>query len=554
MANNYVRFQRGTQAAFLTLKESTQLDNNTLYFIENENGTSALYMGARTIIDGNDIGGGSIVTPSSLKNLEDVIINETGANSFLVRSADDKWVSTSLEDVISLIQSELKIDPAVAEDIANLQNSISGIEEDVKALESDIADKVNAKVFEEEIAKKANADEVSAELAKKADAAEVISVLAQKADAAEVNEELAKKANADEVQSALDTKADMSVVSDELVKKADAAEVYNALSLKANSAEVYTKSEVDNKVATDISVAIAAANHMKRAKIDSVEDINLYAADADQYIYMVPTGLQMDDDKYDEYMVIDGVVEKVGSWEVDLSDYAKKTDLDSKVSIDNLARLMTLVEGEKLAAIEEGAQVNIINSISNSFRIDIENNKQLVLNDLPISKITNLQAELDKKVNAQEGYTLLSPDDQKKLAALVIGEDNGLELSGTVNADNVQGLAAWLNKNANEVKGLSENNLTDELHEKLTNSMLITSVDISELSVSEGKLSIIEVDHSKITGLADALNTKANQTVVDTLAVSVDNISKSLSNYIARAEYEKDLAEIKDILTWQEMA
>ena len=30
------------------------------------------------------------------------------------------------------------------------------------------------------------------------------------------------------------------------------------------------------------------------------------------------------DDKYDEYMVIDGVPEKVGSWEVNLEEYAKK--------------------------------------------------------------------------------------------------------------------------------------------------------------------------------------------------------------------------------------
>lgn len=31
-----------------------------------------------------------------------------------------------------------------------------------------------------------------------------------------------------------------------------------------------------------------------------------------------------DADKYDEYMVIDGVLEKVGGWEVDLTGYVKK--------------------------------------------------------------------------------------------------------------------------------------------------------------------------------------------------------------------------------------
>jgi hypothetical protein len=93
---------------------------------------------------------------------------------------------------------------------------------------------------------------------------------------------------------------------------------------------------------------------------------------------------------------------------------------------------------------------------------------------------------------------------------LVIGEDNNLEISGKVNADNVQGLADWLNKNANTVKGLSENNLTDALFTKLTENLFISSVS-SELAVSNtGKLSIIEVDKSKVTGLQDALNTKAD--------------------------------------------
>ena len=59
-------------------------------------------------------------------------------------------------------------------------------------------------------------------------------------------------------------------------------------------------------------------------------------------------------------------------------------------------------------------------------------------------------------------WTLLSPDDQEKLAKLVIG-DQGLEISGTVNAENVQGLETWITNNAGNVIGLSPLPFTSSL-------------------------------------------------------------------------------------------
>ena len=110
---------------------------------------------------------------------------------------------------------------------------------------------------------------------------------------------------------------------------------------KANSADVYTKTETDTK----IGEAIAAADHLKRVILDppsgeeTVEDVinewlgNNENAVADEYIYMIPSGLEADDNKYYEYIIIvDGensYVEQVGNWEVDLSDYLKSTDAES---------------------------------------------------------------------------------------------------------------------------------------------------------------------------------------------------------------------------------
>lgn len=324
------------------------------------------------------------------------------------------------------------------------------------------------------------------------------------------------------------------------------ADLASNVDTKVNAEDVYTKDETD----LAIESAIAQLDHLKRKIVNSLDEINVNDEDAHLYIYMVPTGLQYEDDKYDEYIVINKTIEKVGSWEVNLDNYATKDDLNEKVNKDENARLMTIAEGEKLAAIEAGAQVNLFDNVSEHFNID---NNQLNLNDLPISKITNLQDLLNKKVNAQDGYTLLSPDDQKKLAALVVGDDNNLEISGKVNADNVDGLAEWLNKNAGNIVGLSEKNLTEELYTKLDESIFISSVDIEQLNVSNGHLSVLAIDKSKITGLEDALNAKANQVDLVNLSTTVGDLAKSLNNYVSKATYDEDIAEIRDILTWKEM-
>ena len=47
-----------------------------------------------------------------MNDLADVIVTETGANSFLIRNEEDKWVSHSLEEVVALIEAQLDIPEA----------------------------------------------------------------------------------------------------------------------------------------------------------------------------------------------------------------------------------------------------------------------------------------------------------------------------------------------------------------------------------------------------------------------------------------------------------
>lgn len=82
--------------------------------------------------------------------------------------------------------------------------------------------------------------------------------------------------------------------------------------------------QTGTQVSDIVTKAVAAADHLKRKVVASAAAISTSAADAAQYIYMVPKGTGKDADKYDEYMVIDGVLEKVGGWEVDLTGYVKK--------------------------------------------------------------------------------------------------------------------------------------------------------------------------------------------------------------------------------------
>ena len=328
--------------------------------------------------------------------------------------------------------------------------------------------------------------------------------------------------------------------------------------------DTYTKDETDRL----IELAIANAPHMKRKIVANVAEIEAYMNehdDADQYIFMAPTGFEEESDKYDEYLVIavtdaDGVttkfVEKVGSWEVNLEDYAKTADVNAalagKVSVDANARLMTLDEADKLAALLLGAEKNVINSVSSDFTID--DNRQLTLNDIPISKVTDLQDLLNTKVDARSGYTLLSPTDKAKLDALNLDSNNQLEISSKVNAANVEGLAEWLGENAATTPGLSQNNLDDGLYSKLVASLLIRSVDTNELSVSNGKLSIAAVDSSKVTGLTDALNEKAAASTVSALDLKVDNVAKDLNALTLRVD-DQDLviATLSDRLTWKDI-
>lgn len=82
----------------------------------------------------------------------------------------------------------------------------------------------------------------------------------------------------------------------------------------------------DSSFATQAQVAeaVAAAGHLSRQIVSVLPD----AATADaNTIYMVPKASTQDGNSYDEYMVIKGAWERIGSSDVDLSGYLKAGDV-----------------------------------------------------------------------------------------------------------------------------------------------------------------------------------------------------------------------------------
>ena len=120
----------------------------------------------------------------------------------------------------------------------------------------------------------------------------------------------------------------------ELANKADTASIPSKVSDLENDSKYQTESDVTTTLtdyATKIYVGeqIANAEHLKR------EIVTVLPSDteaSDNIIYMLKVESATGNDKYQEYMKIDGTVQMVGDTSVDLTDYAKTADIPTTVA------------------------------------------------------------------------------------------------------------------------------------------------------------------------------------------------------------------------------
>lgn len=144
--------------------------------------------------------------------------------------------------------------------------------------------------------------------------------------------------------------------------------------------EVYNKDEVNNLITSEI----AKVDHLSYKKVGSLDDIDTTSSN---FIYLVPTE-EEENNQYDEYMVIDGDLERVGNWSVDLSDYVTTTTFNTTVGElnDSISGLTDKVD----------AGNNSINEL-NQFKTAVGDLSELVVRnegDTLIKQVNHLTQQL----------------------------------------------------------------------------------------------------------------------------------------------------------------
>lgn len=446
-----------------------------------------------------------------LANLKDVVFEAVADKDILIYdAANAKWKNLSFEGLIAEIEANIEhqhitVDNNVfelgedsvlklvgfdgAEAGAMLSKTADGkaawiipsvdlseLAGDIEALEGGLAaaeEKIGG--LEEAVALKANVVDVYA----KGEVDELVE---------NINNTIALKANAADVY----TKGEVDTVVNG---------INEAVALKANAADVYTKKEVEDVV----NEAVVTADHLRRVIVESVDDIDVNADDALLYIYMVPTGTLIEDDKYDEYLVIeesDGSrkVERVGSWEVDLSNYAT---------------------------------VEVVNGLAD--------------------RVATVESGKADKATTLAGYGITDAYTKEETLTKIeekITEINGGESAGEVLAQ----LNSYKEINDARVKTLEDKVETVDDGAEVN---VVNSVEEVEFNLIDRHLSVKEIAATKITGLAQhealvALNDAIglNTTAIANNKAALDNVTAALNNYVLLETYNADMAEIKEAISW----
>lgn len=192
---------------------------------------------------------------------------------------------------------------------------------------------------------------VDTELAKKANTSDIPSI-----DGYVTDEELNAKGyltTHQDISGKVDKVKGKSLIADteierlKSVKNYDDTEIKTELTKKANSIDIPTKVsglQNDSNYQTDTDVTttltpyatktyvgeqISNADHLKREIVTEIPKPE--TADKNT-IYMLKIESVTGNDKYREYLLIDGTVQCIGDTSVDLTDYAKTTDVDKKLN------------------------------------------------------------------------------------------------------------------------------------------------------------------------------------------------------------------------------
>ena len=381
MAANYVRFYRGSPEAYANLIKK---NDDTLYFVySSDSDKGSLYLGDR-LISGN---------VSNITDLEDLIITELQDKQILQYDiAQSAWVNKSIREAIGVMvgasedsQGSIGLVPAPGIGKQNLflrgDGNWASIATDDKTITTTTDNVLTLKDFGTKYYHyiEATGSEETGDFVPAHYEAQIVDDIHPWLEGLEpkvVNDSgnlilgwfEPNTITVDGLSDAVNN------LSNQVNKNTQSiSNITEQLNNKANSSDVYTKTETDDLIAEKV----ASASHLKREIFNTILEATAFAEShaetADQYIYMVLNpDSDNENDKYDEYLYVNGSLEKVGSWAVDLSQYVKKEEGKSLVSDTEIA---------KLATVEQGAQKNYITSVSSEFEVD--ESKQLKLVSIP---------------------------------------------------------------------------------------------------------------------------------------------------------------------------
>lgn len=232
-----------------------------------------------------------------------------------------------------------------------------------------------------------------------------------------------------------DDLADLIVTNSTLTARIDTNENNIAL-LNTNLANVYTKEETNAAITT----AVNNSDHLKRKIVISVDSIDVNAVDAEHYIYMVIN----ESGTYDEYMVLDGELEKVGDWKIDLSDYAKISDVTAVQT--ELALIAQTVNQHSSDLSQLNTTVLSLSEIIGN--ADAENGllQRVSAAETNIANLINNKAD---KATTLEGYGITDAYTKSEISDL-IADITGGESAADVLAE----LTAYKSSNDNRVAAL----------------------------------------------------------------------------------------------------
>lgn len=197
--------------------------------------------------------------------------------------------------------------------------------------------------------------------------------------------------------------------------------------LETKVTDMYSKAEVDAKVSSVMHYKGSKDTYAELPAENEIGDVwNIVETDAEH-------GIRAGDN-----LAWNGTDWDNLGGAVDLSGYATKTDLDGKVDKVEGSRLMTSTEGEKLAGIATGAEVNVVKSVDDT-EFTLDENGKLNIAKIAQDKVDGLTDALNGKVSVEVGKVLSSNDytneEKTKLANLETGAQinilEALSIGGT---------------------------------------------------------------------------------------------------------------------------